>query len=248
MRAVIAIAALGVHVARADVPALSTERTELLEGRIAVALVEGAEVDGADGAHTDWDDTRLTVVARDLGGVRLGDLHERIAREVRSDGQIVARIEPIRLARPNLAYGTTVRAPRSIDGRELVYAAFVVDRGGRFYELAFFVDVDDTSISWSDVSARIAATMVIPTVPTQPRPVPQGSCAVERGVDISPYPVDTVEVFPAFAGTLYGRSTTWSVWRDSGGYHAEALAGDAHVVCTSASRAALERSRRAISY
>ena len=237
------------RVARADVPqTLSTERVDLLHGRIAVALVEGSELEGGDTTYADWGDTRLTVVARDLGTVRLFDVRDRIAREVRADGQIVARIEPVALARPNLGYGVRVRAPRAVEGRELVYAAFVVDRGGRFYELAFFVSVSDEVDGWSNVAARIAATTIVRTEHAQPLPQPRGTCVVQPDVVFAPYPVDTLEVSPVRSGTLYGRATLWSLWLDGSGYHAEAIAGDAHVVCSAATRDALERSRRAVSY
>jgi hypothetical protein len=250
MRVVVVVAAtLAINAARADVPqALSTERTDLLDGRIAVALVEGSEVEGGEIVRADWGDTRLTVVAQDLGTARLADIRERIAREVRADGEIVARIAPVPLARPNLGYSVRIGAPRTVEGRELVYAAFIVDRSGRLYELAFFVSQTDELEGWSDVAARIAATTVIRTVDAKPRALPQGTCAVQPDLVFAPYPVTTLEVFPVHAGTLYGRATGWSVWLDGSGYHAEAIAGDAHVICSAATREGLERSRRAISY
>jgi hypothetical protein len=246
VRAVVIAGLLVANAAHADVPAeLADDRVELLDGRVAVRLVAGSELDDR-GAHVDWGDARLTIVARDLGGVRAADVRERIAVELRGEGVAVAPLERLALARPVTGYGATVHVPRARDGRRLVYAAFATDRTGRLTELAFYVAGSDELDAWAKLGAQVASTISAREVHAHVLRRLQGECATLRDLTISPYPTDTIIVDRAFEGTLWNRPTSWSRWLDREGYHAEALAGDAHVVCTAPTRDALEVARRQV--
>jgi hypothetical protein len=163
MRAWLVAVLLASPAARADEPrdlTLDAEPTVMLDGALSIRLAGAAQLDDSAGAHLDWGDERLTIVARDLGmaPVRAGTTRDRIAAALPDDGVACAPIEPLALARLLIAFSAAPRAARLIDGRRLVYAAFASDRTDRLFELAFYAD--DTG-TWSPLAARIAATLVV---------------------------------------------------------------------------------------
>jgi hypothetical protein len=249
MRVVVVVFVLGAVVARADVAPLSTDRVALLDGHLSLRVVVGSEVESL-AAQLDWGDTRLTVVARDLGTIELAGLRDRIVHEVEIDGQDIASIDRLLVAQPDLELAASIHAPHLVNGRALVYAAFLVDGARRGYELAFYVS-EDASEAWGKLAATIARTaIVVPPErspsPPQPTvlapPTPTGSCASISDLHVEPYPAGA-NVLPTIDGLLFGRAVTWSEWQDGLGYHAEAASDDAHAYCSGTTDDALERAR-----
>jgi hypothetical protein len=223
---------LAAQVARADeMQELDRDATPLLDGALAVRLAGGTQLDSDAGAHLDWGDERLVIVARDLGATRAGTVRDRIALALRDDGEACAPLAPLELGKTAVAFAATPRAPR-----KLVYAAFAADRGGRLRELAFYGDA-----ALAPLAARIAATLVVREPHAQPRPsgLVMAGCELVTGERNDPPAKWSVELWPA-DGWLSGGHVKWSRWRDNFGFHAEAVTPTQHVICNAADRAALD--------
>jgi hypothetical protein len=221
--------------ARAD--ELDREATPLLDGAIAVRLADGTQLDGDSGAHLDWGDARLVILARDLGATHAGTVRDRIALALRDDGEACAPLAPLRLGKTAVAFAATPRAPR-----RLVYAAFAADRAGRLRELAFYGDA-----TLAPLAARIASTLVVREPHAQPKPsgLVLAGCELVTGERIDPPAKWSVELFPA-DGWLDGAHVVWSRWRDNVGFHAEAVTPTRHVQCNAPDRAALDAALKAV--
>lgn len=239
MRAWLLAIAVAAGTAHADVPgAVAGARVSLLDGQLAMQLVEGSLVESASRASLDWDDARLTIVARDAGVVRASGLRDWIAMRLRAEGQPVVALQPLAVAKPGLAYGATVRAPRVRDGRRLVYVAFAANREGRVSEVQFYLAGADELDAWARVAARVATTMTTsdplsPVLPPSERL--DGACRDLTTWSIDLYPPEARET-GVMRSPIGGKTAYWSVWEDDAGSHAETLTDKRHVVCDAPNR------------
>lgn len=264
---------------------LARKPSPILGGRLQITLLKamtpepaGALADGTISTRAvfDWGTARLVMIAYDICIGVGDDPRAAITADVKAQGDNVtrARIEPLAVSRPLVAFALWPPLPRRLGDPNLVFATYVVTANDTLQVLAFYIDDGGLSdaAAWAIVSRRIAATMtpgVVPEIvprlvvalPDQWRRTSCVNAKVQREWITMPTR-SACELRKADAhldergtssisGMLLGSATNWRVWTDPDGFHAEIETGELDsqhldVLCAARTQGDLDRLREVI--